>query len=128
VHGTAEEGAGKHGGEERLKRALVSREIVENVHISKRRSLPSRGTSGKCRSVDMRMSDGARSGITQFESDSQIGDGAMLPNPLHPAVVHFPVVLAFLLPLFVGGAIWAIRRGANPRRAWLVPLAGSAGL
>jgi len=52
----------------------------------------------------------------------------MLPNPLHPAVVHFPVVLAFLLPLFVGGALWAIRRGANPRRAWLVPLAGSAGL
>ena len=47
----------------------------------------------------------------------------MLPNPLHPAVVHFPVVLAFLLPIFVGGAQWAIRRGANARRAWLLPLA-----
>jgi len=52
----------------------------------------------------------------------------MLPNPLHPAIVHFPVVLAFLLPLFVGGALWAIRRGANARRTWLLPLAGAAAL
>lgn len=50
----------------------------------------------------------------------------MLPNPLHPAVVHFPVVLAFLLPLFAAGAIWAIRRGARPRRAWSIPFAGAA--
>ncbi len=47
----------------------------------------------------------------------------MLPNPLHPAIVHFPVVLAFLLPFFAVGALWAIRRGARPRRAWSVPLA-----
>lgn len=43
----------------------------------------------------------------------------MLPNPLHPAVVHFPIALAFLLPL---GALWAlvaIRRGASTRRAWV---------
>ena len=52
----------------------------------------------------------------------------MLPNPLHPAVVHFPVVLAFLLPLFVAGAVWAIRRGARPRRAWSVPLAAALAL
>ena len=45
----------------------------------------------------------------------------MLPNPLHPAVVHFPVVLAFLLPLFVAGGFWALRRGVAPRRAWLLP-------
>jgi len=47
----------------------------------------------------------------------------MLPNPLHPAVVHFPIVLAVLLPLFVVGALWAIRRGTEPVRAWSVPLA-----
>ena len=46
----------------------------------------------------------------------------MLPNPLHPAVVHFPVVLAFLLPLFVAGAFWTMRRGTNPRRAWMLPV------
>lgn len=52
----------------------------------------------------------------------------MLPNPLHPAVVHFPVVLAFLLPLFAAGALWAIRRGARPRRAWSIPLAVAGAL
>lgn len=52
----------------------------------------------------------------------------MLPNPLHPAVVHFPVVLAFLLPLFVGGALWAMRRGTALRRAWLLPAIVAAAL
>ena len=52
----------------------------------------------------------------------------MLPDPLHPAVVHFPVVLAFLLPLFALGALWAIRRGAAPRRAWSLPLAVAGAL
>ena len=46
----------------------------------------------------------------------------MLPNPLHPAVVHFPLVLAMLLPFSVVGALWAIRRGVMPRRAWSLPL------
>jgi len=56
----------------------------------------------------------------------------MLPDPLHPAIVHFPLVLAVLLPVFTAGAIWAIRRGARARRAWSIPvlaalvLAGSA--
>lgn len=52
----------------------------------------------------------------------------MLPNPLHPAIVHFPVVLAFLLPIFALGALWMIRRGARPRRAWGVPLAMAGAL
>lgn len=52
----------------------------------------------------------------------------MLPDPLHPAVVHFPVVLAFLLPIFAVGALWTIRRGARPLRAWSLPLAIAASL
>jgi uncharacterized membrane protein len=52
----------------------------------------------------------------------------MMPNPLHPAIVHFPVVLAFLLPFFAVGALWAIRRGARLRRAWAIPVAGSLAL
>ena len=49
----------------------------------------------------------------------------MLPDPLHPAIVHFPLVLAFLLPIFAVGAVWAIRRGARPRRAWSIPVAAA---
>lgn len=52
----------------------------------------------------------------------------MLPQPLHPAIVHFPIVFAFLLPLVAAGALWTIRRGARATRAWSVPLALSAGL
>jgi uncharacterized membrane protein len=56
----------------------------------------------------------------------------MLPNPLHPAVVHFPIVLAILAPLVAAGALLAIRRGTNVRRTWslvaalLAALAASA--
>lgn len=52
----------------------------------------------------------------------------MLPNPLHPAIVHFPIVLALLLPLFAIGALVAIRKGARPLRAWSLPLAVGAAL
>jgi uncharacterized membrane protein len=41
----------------------------------------------------------------------------MLPQPLHPAVVHFPIVLMFILPLAAFGAAWAIHDGAR-LRAW----------
>lgn len=47
----------------------------------------------------------------------------MLPNPLHPAVVHFPMVFAVLLPISTVLALWAIRRGTRPLRAWAVPVA-----
>ena len=43
--------------------------------------------------------------------------------PLHPIVVHFPIVLAVLLPIFALGALWAIRKGTTPRRAWSIPAA-----
>jgi uncharacterized membrane protein len=47
----------------------------------------------------------------------------MLPDPLHPALVHFPLTLAFLIPLFVIGAIVAMRRGVAARRAWSLVVA-----
>jgi hypothetical protein len=52
----------------------------------------------------------------------------MIPNPLHPAVVHFPLVLAFLLPVAAMAALWMIRRGAAARRAWSVPVVVAAAL
>ena len=52
----------------------------------------------------------------------------MLPNPVHPAVVHFPLVLMILLPIAAGVALAAIRRGARLRMAWAVPVAFSAAL
>src|SRR5687767_14873281 len=48
--------------------------------------------------------------------------------PLHALVVHFPIVLAVLLPISAVVALWAIRKGTTPRRAWAVPLAFSAAL
>jgi uncharacterized membrane protein len=47
----------------------------------------------------------------------------MFGMPLHPLVVHFPIVLVVLLPIFAAVALWAIRRGTTPARAWLAPLA-----
>jgi len=46
----------------------------------------------------------------------------MIPEPLHPAVVHFPIVLSLLLPIAVLWAIVLIRTGERARRAWLPPL------
>lgn len=43
----------------------------------------------------------------------------MLPDPLHPALVHFPIVLALLAPLFAAGFLWAIHTRRLPARAWL---------
>ena len=43
--------------------------------------------------------------------------------PLHPLVVHFPIVLAVLLPISVGVALWAVRKGSTPGRVWAVPVA-----
>ena len=42
----------------------------------------------------------------------------MLPDPLHPAVVHFPIALAALVPLLAVLAIVAIRRRFLPPRSW----------
>lgn len=42
----------------------------------------------------------------------------LLPSPLHPAVVHLPIALTLLVPVFTVGTLIAIRRGARPLRAW----------
>jgi uncharacterized membrane protein len=52
----------------------------------------------------------------------------MFGIPLHPLVVHFPIVLTVLLPISAAVALWAVRKGATPRKAWAVPLAFSAAL
>lgn len=52
----------------------------------------------------------------------------MLPDPLHPAVVHFPIVLAVLLPIFAVGALIAIHRGVPALKAWAIPVALAAAL
>lgn len=43
----------------------------------------------------------------------------MLPNPLHPALVHFPIALMVLMPLVALAGLLAIRRGCPARRSWL---------
>jgi uncharacterized membrane protein len=50
----------------------------------------------------------------------------MLPNPLHPAIVHFPIVLAVLLPVAVVGGLVAVKRGVTTRAAWAPVLALAA--
>jgi uncharacterized membrane protein len=52
----------------------------------------------------------------------------MFGIPLHPLVVHFPVVLAVLLPIAIVVALFAIRKGAGSRRVWSVPTAIAAAL
>jgi len=56
------------------------------------------------------------------------GGNDMFGIPLHPLVVHFPIVLAMLLPISVVVALWVVRKGATPRRAWAVPLTVAAAL
>lgn len=40
--------------------------------------------------------------------------------PLHPVVVHLPLVLAFLMPLVAASMLIARWRGKAPRRAWWI--------
>ncbi|HTY16668.1 MAG TPA: DUF2231 domain-containing protein [Myxococcota bacterium] len=42
----------------------------------------------------------------------------MLPDPLHPAVVHLPIALSVLIPLLTAGIALAIRQGWLERRTW----------
>jgi uncharacterized membrane protein len=42
-----------------------------------------------------------------------------MPEPLHPAVVHFPIVFAFLAPIVAAALLWGIQSGRLLMRAWL---------
>ncbi len=52
----------------------------------------------------------------------------MLPDPLHPAVVHFPIVLTFLLPLAALNALWHGRRNPGVRGGWMLTTVVAAAL
>ena len=52
----------------------------------------------------------------------------MLPDPLHPAVIHFPIVLAVALPIVTLVAMMLVRRGASPLRSWGVAVIVAAAL
>ncbi|MDH4043635.1 MAG: hypothetical protein OEW06_04180 [Gemmatimonadota bacterium] len=41
----------------------------------------------------------------------------MFPEPLHPAVVHFPIVFATVLPFLAALVLWRLHDGA-PLRTW----------
>ena len=42
----------------------------------------------------------------------------MVPDPLHPAVVHLPLALAVLIPLLALAAAFVVQRGWLPTRGW----------
>jgi len=44
----------------------------------------------------------------------------MVPDPIHPLIVHFPVVLSILVPIATLGAFLATRRSGSRRPSWLV--------
>lgn len=48
---------------------------------------------------------------------------SFLPTPLHPLIVHLPIAMTVLLPLFGLGALIAIRRGARVLPVWGVATA-----
>lgn len=58
----------------------------------------------------------------------------MIPDPLHPALVHLPIAFAVLAPFFAAALALAIRAGALSSRFWAAAvlfqalLAGSAWL
>ena len=48
----------------------------------------------------------------------------MTSLPLHPAIVHLPLGLAFVIPALAAGFAWALWRGrVRPRGAWVAIIA-----
>ena len=52
----------------------------------------------------------------------------MFGMPMHPLLVHFPIVLAVLLPIAAIMGIVLIRRGVRVRAAWTLPVVLAAAL
>jgi uncharacterized membrane protein len=50
----------------------------------------------------------------------------VLPDPIHPAVIHLPIALTLLLPLVIGAAYLLARRGLSIRTSWVGVVAGAA--
>jgi uncharacterized membrane protein len=44
----------------------------------------------------------------------------MLPNPLHPAVVHLPMALAVVIPALAFLGAWLIHKSLLPARSWIL--------
>ena len=51
---------------------------------------------------------------------------SLIPDPLHPAVVHFPIALSVLVPLLALLSLFAIARSFVPERAWAVVVLAQA--
>ena len=45
---------------------------------------------------------------------------AMFPDPLHPAIVHLPIALAVLIPVFAVLAAGLIYKNVLPERSWIL--------
>lgn len=43
----------------------------------------------------------------------------MLPNPLHPAIVHLPLALAVIVPLSLLFAVWKVKKGSALTDVWM---------
>ena len=52
----------------------------------------------------------------------------MIPNPLHPVIVHFPIVFAVILPVAAIVALWLLRRRPQSRVLWALPVLLAVGL
>lgn len=43
----------------------------------------------------------------------------MLPDPLHPAIVHFPIALSVIVPLMIAISLILMRKGKSVTTAWI---------
>jgi uncharacterized membrane protein len=53
-----------------------------------------------------------------FNANRIVREITVTPTPLHPALVHLPLGLAFILPALALGFAWAVWKNPLKRRAW----------